>query len=246
MFVKQLKIMHANQVSLVAFTTEQKANLFKLDVYKAEHAKRLAESVPSKLSPYNYCDPKTMDIVVKTKSIDNVVRRIVGASADYARADVEQHVGVITLKLLKTGLPVIAGVQAFMHETGEVMIGAKVIVQDTGKRYMYALLNRLGQLQRQSPENTDYIGLISDRAIAQDGQYEMICTFIVTFDALKALEQEKFGFFVDITALKKFDYTLARMQAVKPTKEVLKSIESWVSEHNARMEKVLSTFYSKG
>lgn len=239
--------MHANQVSLIAFTTEQqKANLFKLDVLKVEQAKRLAESAPSKLLPYNYCDPKTMDIIVKTKGIDNMVRRIVGASAEYAQADVEQHVGVISLKLLKTGLPVVAGVQAFMHETGEVMIGAKVIVQERGKRYMYALLNRLGQLQRQSPANTDYIGLISDRAIASDGQYEMICTFIVTLDALKALEQEKFGFFVDITALKKFDYNLARMQAVKPTKEVLKGIEAWVMEHNNRMEKVLSTFYAKG
>ena len=130
------------------------------------------------------------------------------------------------------------------------MISGKLVTTEVGRRYMYAMLNRLGTLQNNAVISngvmqTQYIGVLNRRAVTPKAEFEVLCDFIISFEALKLLETEGFGFYVDTGAYNNFDYELAGLTGVVPDTKTLTDFKSWVMLHNQQTDKKLTQYCTK-
>lgn len=252
MYTKQLKIVKNKVVETILLTSANNPNgsgVNQLYKYSGLEAKSAVSGVQSKLPPYNYSDPETLDIRVKTKAVGEMFKSIIGASDKQMIANMEQNCGILKADYLNSDLPCIVGVYAFKNaSTDEVMVCGEIISTFAGRKYLYSILRKLGMMQNGSDGNKMYIGVIKNRAVTKPRDnnlhtnYEMLCDFIVSLDALKILEEKKFGFYIDNTALEKFNYKLAGIEATRPSKSELEELKKFVEAHNKLTTDVLVRF----
>lgn len=249
MYIKQLKIIKDNVVKTLFLTSsDDKSNggtaiLHNID---ATEARGLVCSNPTKLPPYNHSNPNTMDITVKTAVVKELMKSVIGVPDKRMMQNIEQNCGSLKYKYFASELPCIAGVYAFKNiPTNDIMISGKLICPSSGSKYMYSMLRKLGLMQEQAT-NELYIGVIKNRAITKatecGPQYEMLCDFVVSLDALKILEEKKFGFFIDTAAMQDFKYKTAGMLTTKPTDAELTEVYTWCDEHNKMTTQTLLKF----
>ena len=250
MYTKQIKVMSKGKVhSFLLMDTERGANqagVAPLFFLKAEEAAKLVQNNPSKIPPYNAVDMKTGDIIVKQKGMGEVFKKMMGASTKAIYNYVEQYTGVIDAHEFDIGLPVVSGVYLYKDTVGNLMLTGKLISDLDDRKYMYSMIQRLSALQQIERENggsQTKVGILKGRAATEDNHYEILSDFIVSTEALKILEEEGFGFFVNTTAVQEFDYKKkfnSKKSSDTPTSAEINDFVSWCKEHNTRVTSKLN------
>jgi hypothetical protein len=236
MYVKQLKIMDGGKVVGYFFTNNslKRAGISPTLKLSAADVRDLVTNKPvTKLPPYNYYDAKTGNVSQKF----NIMQRVAGAVDEQVIKNVEQNVGQLSNKLLKSEMPCIAVTNFFINtQTKELMFDGKIISGLKGRKIMYAMLNKLGQMQAQATmtgQNQVYIGVILNHCISKQNEYEAVFNFVVSFNALKILQQSGMNFFVDASAAEKFNYKLAGIDECKPSQAAKSNAITWIKQNNA-------------
>ena len=241
---KQFKIMNGSQVSALLFTkpTPMADGRLPLYLYTATQLKNM-QNIKNELAPYNAFNENTFDVYVKPEAFGiRVVKGIAGASNSRSVKNIEQYTGIVKKSFLDKNLPVISVIYIFRNEvTDQFMIAGKLISNLQGRRFMYAILQRLAPLVADNMS----IGVVKNIAITGDKQYEIVCDFIISINALKLLERENFGFFIDTIAFEKFDYALAGLNGIKVTDRLEQEFMEWKTQHNRKVGKIVSQYAQK-
>ena len=249
MYVKQLKIVNGKTVKVALFSnteTPMQDGIIPLICLKGEALKNVVTATPTKLPPYNKYDSVTNDVSVKQTSAKDTFKRIMGISDKLYIRNMEQYVGVVKQQFISKGLPVFSAIYIFRNNvTSEYMIAGKLVSSIEGRRFMYSMLNRLGGLQASVSNgkvSNQYVGVVKNRAVTAKAEFEMLCDFIVSYNALEILERENFGFFVDTTAFDSFDYKIAGLQGVELSVDEEQKFLTWAAKHNMKMGKIIQQY----